>query len=149
MGLFTSKKVGDAMTERPRALTPQTSGAEAARAMETEDVGALPVIAEDGRLAGIVTDRDLAIRVLGAGRSAETPVGQVISEELVTVGTDDSLQGAMDLMARHQVRRLPVVDDDGQLIGMLALADLAAMADEDEIGQVVEAISEGSPRPRV
>lgn len=149
MGLFASKKVKDAMTERPRALTPQTSATEAARAMETEDVGALPVIAENGQLAGIVTDRDLAIRVLGAGRSIETPVGQVISEELVTVGLDDSIQEAMDLMARHQVRRLPVVDTDSQLIGMLALADVAAMADEDEIGQVVEAISEGSPKPRV
>jgi CBS domain-containing protein len=149
VGLFSSKKVSDAMTERPRALTPETSAVEAARAMETEDVGALPVVGQDGRLAGIVTDRDLTIRILAAGLSSETPVGQVVSQDMVTVQAEDSLEHAMDLMARHQIRRLPVVAEGDQLVGMVAVADVATMAGADDTGDVVGAISEGSPKPRV
>ena len=149
MGLFGDKKVEDVMTERPRALRPETTVMEAARAMETEDVGALPVVEDGGRLAGIVTDRDLALRVLGDDLDHSTSVARVVSTELVTVSGSDSLEHAMQLMADHQIRRLPVVGDEDRLIGMVAVADISAAAGERETGDVVQAISEGSPQPRL
>jgi CBS domain-containing protein len=148
MGLLGNGKVKDAMTERPRAVTPDTSAREAAQAMATEDVGALPVLDGD-RLVGVVTDRDIAVRVVGAGADVDTPVARAISTEVVTVRADDSLDEAMQLMAQHQLRRLPVVGEGDQLIGVIAQADIARVASERDTGSVVEAISEGSPDPRV
>jgi CBS domain-containing protein len=148
MGLFGEKKVRDAMSERPRAVTPETSAMEAARAMATEDVGSLPVV-QNGRLKGIVTDRDLAIRVVGEGADYATPVGAVLSTKLVTVRPQDSLELAMDLMAQHQVRRLPVVGESDELVGVVAQADVALAAGERDTGDVVQAISEQTTEPRV
>jgi CBS domain-containing protein len=141
MGMFSDKKVEDAMTTRPRAVTPETSAADAARAMATEDVGALPVVSE-GRLAGIVTDRDLALRVLAQDADPSTPVGGVLSGELVTIRANDTLEHAMDLMAHHQLRRLPVVGDADELVGMIAQADIARIASDRDTGDVVGAISD-------
>ena len=92
--------------------------------MKTEDVGSLPVI-EDDRLVGVVTDRDIAIRVVAEGGSTETTVGEIASKEVVCVDPQQSLEEAARLMAEHQVRRLPVCEEDGKLVGILAQADVA------------------------
>src|SRR5262245_35869850 len=108
-------KIVDVMTRHPRAVEADTSVREAARLMEGDDVGSLPVVKMDGaaRLIGVLTDRDIALRVVAAGRDPETtPVSQVASRDVVTVTPDDELDDALTRMARSQVRRLPVVVGD-------------------------------------
>jgi CBS domain-containing protein len=150
MGIFSGTKVQDVMTERPRAVTPLTTAAEAAQAMATEDVGALPVV-DESRIVGIVTDRDLTVRVMAQGLDPQTtPVGAVATTELVTVRPGDDLDTALHLMAVHQVRRLAVVDEGDVVVGVLAQADVALHGGDRQIGQVLEEISEPEHRgPRV
>lgn len=143
-------KINEVMTERPRAVTPQTSVREAARLMEEEDVGSLPVVEEGVRLVGIVTDRDVALRVVGGGLDPEaTPVAEVASTEVVTLSPEDDLDEALGLMARAQVRRLPIVVRENELVGMLAQADIARVGKEKSTGEVIEAISQPPGGPRV
>lgn len=136
------KTVQDAMTAGPRTIEASTSLAQAAQIMRDEDVGSLPVV--DGeRLAGILTDRDIAIRAVAESKDvAATTAGELASRELVTVDPQQPLEEAARLMAEHQVRRLPVCEEDGRLVGMLAQADVAKHAGEDaRTGQMVEEIS--------
>lgn len=143
-----AKKVEDLMTGRPRAVLAKAAIEEAAQIMELEDVGALPVVDDGGRLLGIVTDRDLAVRAIARGRGPETAVGEVASNEVVTVSPADDLDAALDQMVRHRVRRLPVVQGD-VLVGMLAQADLARDAGDKAVGEVVGLISQPNSGPRV
>jgi CBS domain-containing protein len=136
-----AKSVRDTMTAEPRSIDSSQQIVEAARLMRDEDVGSLPVL-EDGRLVGMVTDRDIAVRVVAEGRKPEaTTVGEASSRDLVTVEPDHDLDDALLLMARHQVRRLPVVEGE-RLVGILAQADVALAEKEKKTGEVVEAISE-------
>lgn len=134
-------KVYEAMTGRPRAVTPETTVFEAAQLMKSDDVGSLPIL--DGeQLAGIVTDRDIVVRAIAEGNDPRgMPVREVASRDLVKVRAGDDLANALRLMATHQVRRLPVVDDEGRLVGILAQADVAAEASEQAVGEMVEGIS--------
>lgn len=143
------KKVHEVMTERPRCVTPDTPVAEAAQLMATEDVGSLPIL--DGeQLAGMVTDRDIVIRAVAKGKDTNSmPVREVASRDLVTVHADDDLSNALQLMASHQVRRLPVVDDDNTLVGVVAQADVAFEAKEKAVGEMVEEISKAPTGPRL
>jgi CBS domain-containing protein len=110
--------------------------------MEREDVGSLPVVEDGGVLMGIVTDRDIVVRVVAAGRNVdEVSVGEILTEHPVLVFPDESLDHAMELMAKHQIRRLPVVYDT-QLVGMLTQADIAQEAKDKQAGHVLEAISQ-------
>ena len=133
--------VQEAMTSNPTAITAETTAREAAQLMKTQDVGSLPIV-EDGRLVGVVTDRDLAIRALAEGRGAETAVTEIASKDLVTVDPQQSLEEAARLMAEHQVRRLPVVEEDGRLVGVLAQADVAQAGHDTLTGDVVQKISQ-------
>ena len=143
-------KIAEVMSNRPRAVTPQTSVREAAQLMEQEDVGSLPVVEEGSRLVGIVTDRDLAVRVLAQGSDPEqTQVGQVASTDVVALTPEHDLDDALKLMAREQVRRLPIVADENRLVGMVAQADVARATKEKSAGEVIEAISEPPRGPRV
>jgi CBS domain-containing protein len=143
-------KIGEVMTERPRAVTPQTLIREAAQLMEQEDVGSLPVVEEGVRLVGIVTDRDVAVRVVGHGLDPEaTRVGEVASTDLVALTPEHDLDEALALMAREQVRRLPIVVRENELVGMLAQADIARAGRDKPTGEVVEAISQPPRGPRV
>ena len=142
-------KIHEVMTSRPRAVEPQTSVREAAQLMESEDVGSLPVVQDGARLVGVVTDRDIVVRVVAAGLDPEsTAVGSVASRELVTLDPEDDLDDALALMAREQVRRLPIVRED-ELVGVLSQADVAHAAKEKDVGEVVEAISRAPRGPRV
>jgi CBS domain-containing protein len=134
-------KIRDLMTSNPRRLASGSNASEAARLMRDEDVGLIPVV-EGERLVGTVTDRDIALRVVAEGKTAEsTTVGEIASREIVTIDPQQDLDEALRLMARHQVRRLPVVEGDGTLVGIVAQADVAQHASDEQTGDVVRDIS--------
>lgn len=134
-------KVREVMSQRPRAVTPDTSVLEVAEVMEQEDVGSVPVL-EDDRLAGIVTDRDITVRAVAKGKDPRgMPVREIASRDIVTIGPDDDLSDALKLMASYQVRRIPVVDEEERLVGVVSQADVALEAKEKAVGEMVEDIS--------
>lgn len=136
-----AKSIRDTMSVDPRSITPSDPIVEAARLMRDENVGSLPV-SDEGRLVGMLTDRDIAVRVVAEGRSPEsTTVGEVFSPNPVAARPDQDLDEALQLMAQHQVRRLPVVEDD-RLVGILAQADVALEEKEKKTGELVESISQ-------
>jgi CBS domain-containing protein len=132
--------IQDAMTSDPTTIELTTSVREAAQLMKSEDVGALPIV-EDGRLVGVVTDRDLATRVLAEGKDTDLPVGQIASKQVVSVDPQQPLEEAARLMAEHQIRRIPVVEEDGKLVGILAQADVAQAGHDKLTGETVQQIS--------
>jgi CBS domain-containing protein len=139
--------VRDTMTENPRSIGASASVVEAARLMREEHIGSLP-ITEDEQLVGMITDRDITTRVVAeAADPTTTSVGDVYSRDLVSIAPDEDLEEALQLMARHQVRRLPVVES-GRLVGIVAQADIALGESETKTGQLVEAISERSEAER-
>jgi CBS domain-containing protein len=144
-----AKSVRDAMTENPRSIGVSASVVEAARLMREEHVGSLPITDDEG-LVGMITDRDITTRVVAEAADPKmTSVGDVSSRDLISVEPDDDLEEAVQIMASHQVRRLPVVED-GRLVGIVAQADIALNFRENEqrTGELVEAISEPSGEER-
>src|SRR5919205_3853462 len=140
--LSMAKSVRELMTSNPCSIDADKSIAYAAKMMRDEDVGLAPIV-EGDRLVGTVTDRDIAIRVVAEGKDPEsTKVKEIASTDLVTVDPQQDLDEALRLMAQHQVRRLPVVEEDGRLVGIVAQADVAREGDDAQTGQVVQEISE-------
>jgi CBS domain-containing protein len=136
-----AESIRDVMTQDPRSLQSGASAVEAARLMRDEDAGLIPVV-EGDKLVGTVTDRDIAVRVVAEGRSPQSvTVGEIASRDLVTIDPQQELDEALRLMARHQVRRLPVVEEDGKLVGIVAQADIARNASDEQTGDLVEDIS--------
>jgi CBS domain-containing protein len=132
--------IKEVMTRDVRACEPNATVADAAKVMAQEDVGPVPIV-EDGRLVGIVTDRDIVVRVWAEGRDpTATTVREIASTELVTVSPDDALDDALNRLAERQVRRLPVVEGD-RLVGIVAQADIARLGEDKKTGEVVEEIS--------
>src|SRR3954463_898551 len=122
-------QVREVMTSNPTSCSSQDSVADAAKAMAREDVGPIPVV-EGDRLVGILTDRDIVIRVVAEGRDPQsTTVGEVASTDLATVSPDENLDRALQLLAKQQVRRLPVVGGE-TLVGVVAKADIARQGDD-------------------
>jgi CBS domain-containing protein len=133
-------RIQELMTVKPRTVKTGDSIVDAAKLMRGEDAGIAPIVDGD-RLVGVVTDRDIAIRVVAEGKDpSTTKVEEIASGNLVTVEPGQDLDDALRLMAQHQVRRLPVVDD-GKLVGIVAQADVAKHADAKRTGKVVEEIS--------
>ena len=136
-----AKSIRNAMTSNPCSIDAGKSVAYAAKMMRDEDVGIAPIV-EGDRLVGVLTDRDIAVRVVAEGLDPEkVKVSEVASRDVVTLDPQQDLDEALRLMARHQVRRLPVVEEDGRLVGVVAQADVAEAADERRTGEVVEQIS--------
>jgi CBS-domain-containing membrane protein len=136
------KKVTDSMSSNPCSIDADKSVAYAAKMMKDEDVGLAPIV-EGERLVGTVTDRDIAIRAVAAGKDPETTkVKEIAKREVVTIDPGMELDEALRLMAEHQVRRLPVIEEDGRLVGVLAQADVAKDASPEDTGRLVERISE-------
>jgi CBS domain-containing protein len=136
-----AKTVREVMTSKLCSIDTDKSVAYAAKMMRDEDVGIAPIV-EGDRLVGVLTDRDIAVRVVAEGRDPEQiKVTEVASRDVVTLDPQQDLDEALRLMARHQVRRLPVVEEDGRLVGVVAQADVAQHADEQQTGEVVEQIS--------
>ena len=138
-------KCHEVMTKNPVCCLPDDSVAKAAELMKSEDIGSIPVIENEQtqRLVGIVTDRDLALTIVAEGRDARsTKVEAVMTRKLVTCRPDDDLQKALDAMTEHQLRRIPVVESDNKIVGIIAQADVATRIDEPEkTGDMVKEIS--------
>jgi CBS domain-containing protein len=139
--MHETRAIREVMTPDPTTVEPGTSAQEAARKMKSEDVGSLPIV-DGGRLVGMVTDRDLALRLVAEGKSADTPVGELGSRELVTIDPQQDLGEAARIMSEHQLRRLPVCEEDGKLVGILAQADVAQAGHDTLTGEVVQKISQ-------
>lgn len=123
----------EVMTRAVRTVRRDSSLREAARLMKEEDSGVIPIVDEHGRLEGLVTDRDLALRAFTGGRSPEQLlVSDVMTDDLDAVTPDEDLHGVVDLMARRQLRRVPVIERDDRLVGIVSLSDIAQRADSDE-----------------
>jgi CBS domain-containing protein len=136
-----AKSIREAMTSNPCSIDADKSVAYAAKMLRDEDVGIAPVV-EGDRLVGVLTDRDIAVRVVAEGLDPEkVKVSEVASRDVVTLDPQQDLDEALRLMARHQVRRLPVVEEDGRLVGVVAQADVAEQGDDRRTGEVVEQIS--------
>jgi CBS domain-containing protein len=134
------KSISEVMTRDVRATEPSATIADAAKTMASEDIGPIPVV-EGGRIVGIVTDRDIVVRVIAAGKDPNsTTVGEIASSDVVTVAPDDDIDDALTMMAQNQVRRLPVVEGD-RLVGIVAQADVARLGKDEKTGEVVEEIS--------
>jgi CBS domain-containing protein len=131
--------VQEAMSRDVRTVAPETTIAEAARIMADADIGALPVAAGD-RLTGMVTDRDIAVRAVAIGKGPQTTVGEVMTHDVLYCHEDEDITHVCENMAEMQVRRLPVVDVDKRLIGILSLSDVAD-ARAKEAGEALEGIT--------
>ena len=135
------QSIRDLMTANPCSIDADQTVAHAAKMMRDEDVGLAPIV-EGDKLIGTVTDRDIAIRVVAEGKDPQqTTVREIASTNIVTIDPQQDLDEALRLMAKHQVRRLPVVEEDGRLVGVVAQADVAQQADEGKVGETVEQIS--------
>ena len=126
------KKCNEVMTKNPVCCLPNDMAAKVAKLMKRENVGSIPVIENEKtrKLVGIVTDRDLALKIVAKGLDAKsTKVEEVMTRKLVTCRAEDDLQKALDAMSGHQLRRIPVVDKDDKILGIIAQADVATRAD--------------------
>ena len=143
------RKCHEVMTKDPVCCLPNDSVAKAAQLMKDENIGSIPVIENEQSqtLVGIVTDRDLALSIVAEGQDAKsTPVEAVMTRSLVTCLADDDLEKALGAMAEHQLRRIPVVDNDNKIVGIIAQADVATRVDEPEkTGAMVKEISQEQP----
>jgi CBS domain-containing protein len=132
------------MTGEPRSVTPETSVREAASLMKEINAGVIPVVeAGSKKLVGVVTDRDIAIRVVADGKDINCRVSDVMSSgKLTTCGPTDDVDRVMEAMSREQVRRIPIVDERGTLVGIVAQADIMRKADDKKAERTVEKISQ-------
>lgn len=138
------------MTEDPTTVTADTTLAVAAQLMRELDVGVIPVVDDDegGRLAGVITDRDMVVRALAEGKGGKETVGDHMSADVTSVAPGDSVRDVLDVMKHERVRRVPVTDDDGRLVGIISQADLAVsyagldVVRETEVEEAIERISE-------
>jgi CBS domain-containing protein len=137
-------RCSEIMTRDVQTATRDTTLREVALMMRDGDIGSVPVV-DDGKLIGIVTDRDMVVRVLAEGKGADTAAGEAMTTELVTVRPEAYVFQAIRLMGDKQVRRIPVVGENGELAGIIAMADIALETeDEREIADTLEEISSGA-----
>ena len=136
-------KAKDIMTQNPRVVTPETPVQEAARLMRTEDTGVLPVVESEGsrRLIGVITDRDITLRVVADGMTS-AQVRDAMSSNPKSCRPDDNVKDVMRAMSDAQVRRIPIVDDGGMVVGIVSQADVVLEADGRKVEKAIEAISQ-------
>lgn len=140
-----AKTARDIMTGGADCAQANETIADAARKMRDLGVGALPVCGEDNRLKGMITDRDITVKVIAEAQdpTAVKVIDLAEQPEVVTIGADDSVDEALQTMAKYKVRRLPVIDGH-DLIGVVSMADIATNLDDNKVGDLVQAISQGS-----
>ena len=136
-----SKSARDIMTSDADCVQETDSILDAAKALADRNVGAMPICGEDNRLKGMLTDRDIVVKVLAKGKDpSSVTAGELGQGKPVTIGADDSVDEALHTMSEHKVRRLPVIDGH-DLVGVVTIADLAGAIEDDKVGDLVEAIS--------
>ncbi len=137
-------KIQDIMSVEPNTVTPDTPITEAARLMKDHNVGMLPVVESEGslQLVGVVTDRDITIRHVAEGHLSDCPVREAMTDRVSTCTADENVERVMSLMAEEQVRRIPIVDERGNLVGVVSQADIVLEGhDARKAEQTVEQIS--------
>lgn len=136
--------VRDAMSTSANTIDEGATILQAAKQLAEQNVGALPIVDEEGGLQGIITDRDIVVKVLAQGEDpSQTKAGDLAQEQPVTVSAEASLEDAVRLLKENDVRRLPVVDGD-QVVGMISEADLARALPPEQAGPLMEAIASGT-----
>jgi CBS domain-containing protein len=144
------KKCNEVMTKKPVCCLPNDMVAKVAKLMKSEHIGSIPVIENEQtkKLVGIVTDRDLALKIVAEGLDAKsTKVDAVMTRKVVTCLAEDDLQKALDAMAEHQLRRIPIVDNENKIVGIIAQADVATRVDQPEkTAEMVKEISQADRR---
>ena len=145
----------DIMTKKPECCTRDNTAREAARVMRDRDCGVVPVVDDAGRVGGVVTDRDLAVRVVAAGKDVNTRLADVMTGSAAVCNQDDDLRDVEQKMAELQIRRIPIVDAGGRCLGIISQADIARAASIDdgvvtgeEVALVLEQISQPTHRAR-
>lgn len=133
------QKISEVMSSDVQTISPDATIEEAAQEMRDGDFGLLPV-GDEEQLLGVITDRDIAIRAVAEGRGPSTPVSEIMSEGVIWVREDDSIEEAAEIMSDNQIRRLPVVNAEQRLVGIVSLGDFAV--DASEIGPVADALTE-------
>jgi CBS domain-containing protein len=139
-----AKKARDIMSGDCTCIGENDSVLDAAKLLKEKDVGAVPICGEDDRLKGMLTDRDIVVKVLAEGKDpSSVKAGELGAGDgqTITIGADDSIDDALKTMAEHKVRRLPVIDEQ-RCVGVIAQADIARNIDEEKVGDLVEAISQ-------
>ncbi len=138
------RRCSEIMTRNVKTATREMTLRDAATLMRDGDMGSIPVV-DGGKLVGIITDRDIVVRAVAEGRDASAPVGDVMTAEVFSVRENDFAFEAIRLMGDRQVRRVPIVNDAGELVGIIAMADVALETeDEREIAETLEEISSGA-----
>ena len=139
---MAAKTARDIMTPECACVGEDDTVLDAAKRLAELDVGAMPICGSDDRLKGMITDRDIVVKVLAQGKDpGSTRVGELATQdEVVTIGADDPIDEALRTMTEHKVRRLPVIDDQ-RCVGIISQADIATNIDEEKVGDLVEAIS--------
>ena len=142
------KKCNEVMTKNPVCCLPNDKVAKVAQLMKSKDIGTVPIIENEQtkKLVGIVTDRDLALKIVAEGRDAKsTKAEEVMTRKVVTCRGEDDMQKALDAMSEHQLRRIPVVDNDNRIVGIIAQADVATRVDQPaKTAEVVKDISQSN-----
>jgi CBS domain-containing protein len=136
-----AKTAREVMTQDCECVGESETVADAAKKLKELNVGSMPICGDDDRLKGMLTDRDIVVKVVAEGRDpSSTTAGELGEGKPVTIGADDSIQEALRTMAEHKVRRLPVIDGHS-LVGIVAQADIARNVDEEQVGGLLETIS--------
>ena len=138
-------KVRDVMTSDVQTIRPDQTAQDAASFMLNADAGSIPVT-DGGRLVGMITDRDIAVRGIAKGNGPDTPVSELMSSDVICARDDDDIADAASRMSEAQVRRLPVVDQNEQLCGIVSLGDLSREADSDCASEALEGVSQPGGR---
>ena len=134
-------KISEVMTRDVQSVRPDQPVQEAASFMLSADAGSIPV-SDGGRLVGMITDRDIAVRGVAKGHGPDTPVRKLMTDEIICVREDEDVDDVASKMSRAQVRRLPVIDENEQLCGIVSLGDLSREADEDCASEALQGVSE-------
>jgi CBS domain-containing protein len=135
-------KIRDVMTPNPKTVSPDDTVQAAARIMQKEDTGAVPVVS-NGHVLALVTDRDIVVRVVAEGASLSSPVRTIASQDVICATPEMTTREASELMSEHQIRRLPVVEND-RLVGIVSIGDIAVKEGKDSrTGDTLQSISEG------
>lgn len=134
--------VNEIMTKNPACCTKEASVQDVAKLMVEKDCGEIPVVDDEGGLIGVITDRDICCRAVAEGKSADTRVEEVMTQSVVTVTPDTAVDDCCTTMEQNQVRRVPVIDDDGKCCGMVSQADIARSGSDTKTAELVEEISQ-------
>ena len=134
-------KVSEVMTRDVRTVSPDQTAKEAASFMLSEDAGSMPV-SDGGRLLGMITDRDIAVRGVAKGYGPETPVRELMTDDVICARDDDDVEEVAAKMSRAQVRRMPIIDSNEQLCGIVSLGDLARETQSESAHQALEGVSQ-------